>query len=826
MSLKADAWKGEIMFNTNAFTGENDQFLIALKQSFQKASRVDIIVSFLKLSGVKMLLPDLKAAIVRGIPIRILTGSYLSITEPWALRVLKNECPQIDLRFCDQTDIAFHPKSYLFHLDDGLEIYVGSSNLSYSALLTGIEWNYRLTQKEDPDSAAHFQAAFEDLFENHSLIITNEVLDAYAAKWTKPKIPKLFDQAGCSNQIEPRSVQIEALYALKQAREQGAKKALIQAATGIGKTYLAAFDSKPYARVLFLAHRTEILQQAAHSFAQVRGQDSIGFFQADEKNTTADLIFASVATLGQPHYLTTQYFEPDAFDYIVVDEFHHAVNDTYQRILDYFKPQFMLGLTATPERLDQKDVFALCDYNVPYAISLQEAINKGILAPFHYYGIYDQTDYEVLPAVRNYSASQLESLYLQNEKRMDLIFRHYQKRGGQKTIAFCASKAHAISMKDYFQKQKIACDVLVSGSGSSKERTRILDRLQNGKIQVLFCVDMLNEGVDVPDVDTVLFLRPTQSPVIFLQQLGRGLRKAAGKDYLTVLDFIGNYKACAKIPQYLYGCSQPSASGSNQKKPKPPVDCLIDFDLDLLDLFKQMEKREQNFEDRFLAEVLALQEEIGHLPSRVELFNLMNPDLFDLAQSRGPKNPLNHYFAFLADHQLLSDNQFQLYNSQARELIELLETTSMSRIYKMPVLESFVSSFEIASSRSDQEILPVWKDFFARNENWKDLPKIKSFSQYEAIKDKAHLTNIRSNPMHFLAKSSNGLFLLEEKGHRLTINPQLEPFLADPDLVSQWKDIIRYRALNYYRRRYLNHTSKLAAVNNQQLADLPGQLAA
>ncbi len=485
----------------------------------------------------------------------------------------------------------------------------------------------------------------------------------------------------------------------------------------------------------------------------------------------------------------------------------------------------MLGLTATPERLDQKDVFALCDYTVPYAISLQEAINKGILAPFHYYGIYDQTDYEVLPAVRSYSTAQLENLYLQNKQRMELIFRHYQKRAGQKAIAFCASKAHALLMKDYFQKQKVACNILVSGSANSKERTRILDQLQTGEIQVLFCVDMLNEGVDVPDIDTVLFLRPTQSPVIFLQQLGRGLRKAKDKEYLTVLDFIGNYKSCAQIPQYLYGNSS-SQSGLHPKKRKPPLDCLIDFDLDLLDLFKQMEKREQKFEDRFLAEVLALQEEIGHLPSRVELFNLMNPDLFDLTQSRGPKNPLNHYFEFLASHQLLSDNQFRLYNSQAKELIELLETTSMSRIYKMPVLEAFVSDFEIASSRSDQEILPGWKDFFGRNENWKDLPKVKSFSQYEAIKDKAHLTNIRSNPMHFLAKSSKGLFLLEDKGHRLRLNPELEPFLKDLDLIHQWKDIIRYRALNYYRRRYLDATCKLETETNQQLSDLPTELAA
>ena len=815
------------MTETNAFTGQNSRLLTALRSSMKTASSIDLIISFLKVSGVKLLVEDFKEAIARNIPIRILTSNYLSITEPWGLQILKNECPQIDLRFCSQTEIAFHPKACLFQQKRGLEMYIGSSNLSYSALVSGIEWNYRLHEKEDPAAVAHFQAEFEDLFENHSLVITKEVLEAYTASWTKPKIPDadLFDRLPKADQaIEPRGVQIEALYALKDAREQGMEKALVQAATGIGKTYLAAFDSKAYARVLFLAHRKEILLQAAHSFHLIRPEDSSGFFDQDQKATDTQLLFASVATLGQSQYLNPACFAPDAFDYIVVDEFHHAVSSTYQRILDYFKPKFLLGLTATPERLDQKDVFALCDYNVPYTITLQEAINKGVLCPFHYYGIYDQTDYEVLPSVRTYTSTQLDSLYLFNEKRMELIFRHYQKRGGKKTIAFCASKAHAHQMTDYFNEHHVPSAVLVSGSGSSKERTRILEDLQTGKIQVLFCVDMLNEGVDVPDIDTVLFLRPTQSPVIFLQQLGRGLRKAKGKDHLTVLDFIGNYKSCARIPQYLYGSSseENDKNGSGKAKPpKPPIDCVIDFDLDLLDLFAQMEKREQKFEDRFLAEVTQLQEELGHVPSRVELFNLMNADLFDLAQSKGAKNPLNHYFEFLHAHDLLSDSEQTLYDSQAKKLIELLENTSMSRSYKMPVLEAFVTDTGIESSRTDQEVLLIWKAFFARNENWKDLPRVDSFASFQKLSDGKHLSNIRSNPFHFLAKSSKGLFLLEENGHQLQINEQLHPFLKDPDLVEQWKDIVRYRTLNYYRRRYLLQKEKTERQTSTLLSTLP-----
>jgi len=266
------------------------------------------------------------------------------------------------------------------------EIYIGSSNISRSALTSGIEWNYRFNSLDDKKNFNLFYDTFTDLFEHHSIIVDDEELIRYSKNWHKPAVSKdlakydaLDDGADTKVEVlfQPRGAQIEALYALEDSRSEGATKGLVQAATGVGKTYLAAFDSAKYERILFVAHREEILKQAAVSFKNARNSDDYGFFHRKQKDTDKSVIFASVATLGRSEYLIEDFFAPDYFDYLVIDEFHHAVNDQYQRIVNYFKPQFLLGLTATPERMAGKNIYEICDYNVPYEISLKEAINKG-----------------------------------------------------------------------------------------------------------------------------------------------------------------------------------------------------------------------------------------------------------------------------------------------------------------------------------------------------------------------------------------------------------------------------------------------------------------
>ncbi|MEG2936681.1 MAG: DEAD/DEAH box helicase family protein, partial [Clostridium sp.] len=462
----------EGIYSNNVITGDKNHLYYRLKESFKRAEKIDIIVSFLMESGVKLLLEDLKEALSRDVKIRILTGNYLNITQPQALYLLKDKLgDKIDLRFYNVKNKSFHPKSYIFHSPSESEIYIGSSNISRGALTSSIEWNYRFAKAKSEEDFNAFCDTFEDLFENHSQIIDDEVLRAYSASWVRPNVQKDLDrmeaeetEAKVRELFEPRGAQIEALYALKQSREEGYDKGLVVAATGIGKTYLAAFDSKEYNRVLFVAHREEIIKQAATSFRNVRNSEDMGFFYSDTKDTKNQFIFALVRTLGKSEYLNEEYFPKDYFDYIVVDEFHHAVSNNYKNIIDYFKPKFMLGLTATPERLDSKDVFALCDYNSVYEVRLKDAINKGWLVPFRYYGIYDETvQYEDIEFKNGkYNDKQLEAA-LNLEKRGELILKHYHKYNSKKAMGFCSTRGHAEFMAKHFSDNGVTAVAVYSG---------------------------------------------------------------------------------------------------------------------------------------------------------------------------------------------------------------------------------------------------------------------------------------------------------------------------------------------------------------------------
>ncbi|MBR1740369.1 MAG: DEAD/DEAH box helicase family protein, partial [Lachnospiraceae bacterium] len=357
--------------STDVMTGDSDKRMYLYYQligSLKKADSVDIIVSFLMESGVKLLLHELENAVKRGAKIRILTGNYLGITQPSALYLIKRKLGgRIDLRFYNEKNRSFHPKSYIFHYADRSDLYIGSSNVSKSALTSGIEWNYRFSSETDRKNYEKFYRTFVDLFENHSIIIDDEELRRYSKSWHRPAVAKDLerydvaedglDDAKVRDLFEPRGAQIEALCALDDTRAEGASRAVVSAATGVGKTYLAAFDSKDFKRVLFVAHREEILNQAADSFRNVRDSEDYGFCRGDEKCTDRSVIFASVSTLGRMEYLCEKYFVPDYFDYLIIDEFHHAVNAQYRRIVEYFKPQFLLGLTATPERMDGKNIY-------------------------------------------------------------------------------------------------------------------------------------------------------------------------------------------------------------------------------------------------------------------------------------------------------------------------------------------------------------------------------------------------------------------------------------------------------------------------------------
>lgn len=804
---------------TDVMTGgrNRSRFLYyQLKMSMMKAEQIDIIVSFLMESGVRMILNDIRAALERGAKVRILTGNYLGITQPSALYLIKKELgDRVDLRFYHDKGRSFHPKSYIFHYGNMGEIYIGSSNISRSALTSGIEWNYRFNSMADDKNFGMFYHTFEELFFHHSIIVDDEELKRYSKSWHKPAVAKdiaRYDrfEEDADTKVEvlfqPRGAQIEALYALRDSRAEGAKKGLVQAATGVGKTYLAAFDSAEFERVLFVAHREEILKQAAVSFRNVRQSDDYGFFDGKRKDKGRAVIFASAQTLGKEEYLNREFFPEDYFDYIVIDEFHHAVNDQYRRIADYFKPQFMLGLTATPERMDGKNIYEICDYNVPYEISLKEAINRGMLVPFHYYGIYDKTDYSGLRLVKGkYDERELTEIYRDNVTRYDLIYKHYMKYHSRRALGFCCSRQHAEKMAEEFCGRGIPTAAVYSDANGefSEERDIAVEKLKREEIKVIFAVDMFNEGLDIASLDMVMFLRPTESPVVFLQQLGRGLRTYKGKEYLNVLDFIGNYEKAGKAPLLLAGGGPYiERKAGDRGETEYPDDCIVDFDIRLIDLFKELDKKSLTIKERISQEYYRVKELLdGKVPSRKDLFTRMEDEIYQYCMRNAKENPFRHYLDFLSSLGELSEEENKLYTGMGKDFLTLIETTDMTKVYKMPILYSFYNKGDVRLEVTESEVLACWKEFFDRNENWRDFSEGITYEEYKNMSDRQHLTKAKTMPIRFLKESGKGFFI-EKEGYALAIREDLRHVIKSSAFRAHMKDILEYRTIDYYRRRY------------------------
>ena len=411
--------------------------------------------------------------------------------------------------------------------------------------------------------------------------------------------------------------------------------------------------------------------------------------------------------------------------------------------------------------MDGKDIYEICDYNVPYELPLADAINKGMLVPFHYYGIYDETDYSALHVVKGkYDSAELNEAYIGNVRRHDLIYKYYCKYGSRRALGFCCTREHAEEMAKEFCKRGI------------------------------------------PSVDMVMFLRPTESPTIFLQQLGRGLRKSKGKEYLNVLDFIGNYLKAGRVRYLLTG---KKLSGNGVYDPADhtdyPDDCIIDFDMRLIDLFAEMDKRHLHIKDRIRNEYFRIKELLDKRPSRMDLFTYMDDEVYQMAIGHAADNPFKRYLDFLYDMNELTIEEETLHGGIGREFISLIENTNMSKVYKMPVLMAFYNHGNVRMPVTEEDLLISWKEFFNTGTNWKDLDKGITYHDFLAISDKEHVKKIMQMPVHFLLKSGNGFFV-EKAGAALALRDDLQEIIADPAFVEHMKDAIEYRSMNYYQRRY------------------------
>lgn len=782
---------------TNAIAGKHD-FLKYLTEGIERVHRVRYMVSYLMESDAKLIAPALHAAAVRGASIEILAGSYLSMTEPSAVYYLFDKLgPHVNIHFFSHQVRSFHSNSYIVDYVGETEAFVVSANLTSTAL-TKEKHNYHFLRSEHPEDYEKFSMTFDNLFANNSDQITEEVLRGYSADWKKPYLLRA-EQAEESKKaaevsIEPRGAQLEALYELRRAREEGVTKGIVVAATGLGKTFIAAFDSLSFQRVLFVAHREEILIQAEKSFKAVRPEARTGFYQGQRKDSQVDICFASVQTLARID--NRESFPSDYFDYMVVDEFHHAGADSYIKVLEYFKPKFLLGLTATPYRSDNRDIYALCEDNVIYEIYLKDAINRDLLVPFQYYGVYDDTDYSRVE-FRNgsYIIEDLE-LALVREDRAKQVLATYRKLGLKRGLAFCVSVRHAEYMAKYFSQNGVPAVAVHSSqdisSSFTMKRRKAIKALEEGTLSVIFSVDIFNEGVDVPSLDTVLFMRPTESYVVFLQQLGRGLRKYPGKSFLRVLDFIGNYKRAHYIPALLAGENpmEPKEKERSSQEYEFPEGCSVQFDLKVLDVFEEMAKADP-LSKRLREDYFRLKTVLGRRPNRIDLYEGSDLPMREFLKKG--------WLRFLEGLDELLPEEKTWLDTPTEEFIREIEKTSMSKAYKIPTI---LSLLEVDNIRAQVNLAAIGQNFMAfyldHPLHQKDL-KDKSNRNWRTWGIKEFTSLARKNPVHFLQKSK--FFNYDEINKVFYLSEELKPYLS-PRLADHIRDILEYRRIDYFRKRF------------------------
>ncbi|KHD13525.1 DEAD/DEAH box helicase, partial [Clostridium butyricum] len=540
----------------------------------------------------------------------------------------------------------------------------------------------------------------------------------------------------------------------------------------------------------------------------VRNSEDIGYFFNSTKDKDKSMIFALVQTLGKDEYLNEDYFKKDYFDYIIIDEFHHAVSNNYRKIIDYFTPKFLLGLTATPERLDSKDVFSLCDYNTVYEIRLCDAINKGYLVPFRYYGIYDDTvDYTNVEFKNGkYVEKQLEEALMFN-KRAQLILNHYKKYNSKRALGFCTSKRHAEYMAKFFSENGVISAAVYSGDNGeyAQERNSAINKLTKGELKVVFSVDMFNEGLDIPSIDMVMFLRPTQSPTVFLQQLGRGLRKFEDKKYLNVLDFIGNYKKADLLPFLLSGKTYSRADSKRgiPSEEEYPEDCRIDFDFRLIDIFKGLASKEMKIKDKIKEEFLRVKDELGNRPSRVELFNNIDDEIYCEMKQKSKFNIFKDYLEFLKENNELTDEELEFMNTRGYDFIKMIETTKMSKSYKIPVLLAFYNNGNIKMSLDEDDIYNSFYEFYHKGSNKVDMIKDKATAGFEKWEKKDYVKLAKDNPVKFLIKSESDFFKGTDE-NLIELYKDIENIINNNMIKEQMLDALTLRTNMYYEERVKN----------------------
>ena len=553
-------YKPELLINNEA---ENKNVLNSLIHELRTSKSFIFSVAFITEDGLATLKTHLLELKKQGIYGRILTSDYLYFNTPEMFEeLLKLE--NVSLRITHAQ--GFHAKGYIFEQENYYSLIIGSSNLTTSALKTNYEWNVKLNSLNQGEFVNHFKNQFNDIW-LESTELTTEWIERYKLDYEKYSIKRQFinhqplnlneiyepnNSVQVAQEIKPNKMQEAALMQISGLRERKYDKGLVISATGTGKTYLAAFDVRVYQpkRMLFIVHREQILLNALEDFKRILGgkDEDFGILSGTRKDYNAKYLFATIQTISRTDYLSQ--FKKDEFDYILIDEVHRAGASSYERVLDYFKPEFLLGMTATPERTDDYNIYKLFDYNIAYEIRLQEALEEDMLCPFHYFGV---TDLEYIDGETK--DAELFSKLITKERVEHILekINYYGHSGKQvQGLIFCSRKKEAQALSKVLNSKGYRTRAL-TGDNNQNEREETIKMLENGSLQYILTVDIFNEGIDIPSLNQIVMLRQTESSIIFIQQLGRGLRKHKSKDFVTIIDFIANYNNNYLIPIALSG---------------------------------------------------------------------------------------------------------------------------------------------------------------------------------------------------------------------------------------------------------------------------------
>lgn len=774
---------------------EGRKVISSLEDELLKCDKFDISVAFITDGGIEPLLQTLKILEMRGIEGRILTTDYLEFSDPKALRKLASfKNIELKMFMSEEAGEGFHTKGYMFKNNDIYKIIIGSSNMTQKALSVNREWNTKIVSTEQGEYAKEILNEFERLWNSKYSLNYEQFIETYELNYKLIKEQRKIASAKKISSLEeyklqPNAMQISFINNLNKILEKGEKRALLISATGTGKTYASAFalrENKPR-RALFLVHREQIAKQAIESYKKIFGETkTFGLLSGNSKGFEADFLFSTMQMMSKEDIFKK--FKEDEFDIIVIDEAHRIGASSYQKIIQYFKPKLLLGMTASPERTDGYDVYKEFNYNIACEIRLKQALEENFLCPFHYFGI---TDIEFNGKTIDENTELSDFSKLTCDERVNYIIKQIEFYGHSGTttngLIFCSSKREALALSDKFNDRGYFT-VVLTGEDSQEKREEAINRLTSKnieeKIDYIFTVDIFNEGVDIPEINQVIMLRPTESPIVFVQQLGRGLRKAIDKEYVVILDFIGNYKNNFMIPIALSGDRSYNKDNIRRYVLEGeriiPGSSTIHFDeISKKRIFEAIDHADFTDIKLIKENYTNLKRKLGRIPSLLDFDKYGEMDVFRIFDNKS----LGSYYKFLVKY----EKKFKIrLNMNEEKMIEFIskKIANGKRIHELELLN-------VLNNESDNLLEKLQKKINVK------------YGFYLDEQTKRSIVNVLTN--NFASGSGKKTYkeciFIEENDNDYRISKNFDEMLKNKDFKNMFNELIQF-GISRYKQNY------------------------